>query len=165
MSVFVFCIVLVVVLGFVGLLSVGCIQFCLYQGYVVDVDFVNLVQFGVDNCQLVFQMFGKLIIVGQFDQGDWYYVVCDSCNFVFCNLCLNVQIMLQISFDQNGMVIVICCGGLDQVVLILFYGKIMLMLGCECGFFQDLFGNIGMVGVVGVGGGQGGGVGGGCDQL
>jgi len=134
----------------------GCAQLRSHQGYVVDTDLVNSVQPGVDNRQSVLATLGKPTIIGQFDQGDWYYVARDSRNYAFRNPRPNAQITLQISFDAKGTVTAVRRSGMDQVASISPYGKKTPTLGRERGFFQDLFGNIGTVGAAGTGGGNNG---------
>jgi outer membrane protein assembly factor BamE (lipoprotein component of BamABCDE complex) len=127
----------------------GCAPLRSHQGYVIDVDLVNSVQPGVDDRQSVLATLGTPTFTSQFGKGQWFYIARDSRNYAYTKPKPTNEIALRISFDDKGTVTRIDRTGIDQVASIKPDKKTTPTLGRKRSFFQDLFGNIGTVGVPG----------------
>jgi outer membrane protein assembly factor BamE (lipoprotein component of BamABCDE complex) len=135
-----------------GLAVVGCAPIRDHQGYVVDPVLVASVQPGVDNRDSVRATLGRPTFAGQFTDRDWYYVARDTRQLAF-NMPKPVdQTILHIRFDDGGNVASVERAGLEQVVSIDPMDDETPTLGRRHGFFQELFGSIGQVGVPGAAG-------------
>ena len=138
-------------LGF-GLVATGCAPIRDHQGYVVDKVLVSSVQPGVDNRDSVQATLGRPTFVGQFTDRDWYYVSRDTRQLAF-NMPKPIdQMILHVRFDQAGNVASVDRSGLEHVVSIDPMNDETPTLGRQHGFFQELFGGIGQVGVPGAAG-------------
>jgi len=135
----------------------GCTRVRGHQGYIVDETLVSGIQPGVDNRDSVQQTLGGPTFVGQFDANDWYYVSRETRQLAFAQPRPVTQTILHVRFNANGTVAAVDRTGLDKIASISPMGDKTPTLGRKRGFFQELFGNIGAVGVPGAGGGGGGG--------
>lgn len=150
-------------IGFLGtaaaaaLLISGCTQVRSHEGYIADDILTNAIQTGVDNRQSVETSLGRPTFVGQFDKNDWYYVSRNTRQFAFRNPRPTDQQILRIRFDNAGNVTAVDKTGVELAVNISPNGDKTPTLGRDRSFFEELFGNIGTVGVPGSGGGGGGG--------
>ncbi len=133
----------------------GCAKIKTHQGYVVDNVLVNSVQPGVDNKQSVVQTLGRPTFTGQFSENDWYYVSRNMHQLAFGSPKPKEQTVMRVRFDQAGNVARVDKTGVELAANISPDGDKTPTRGRDRGFFEDLFGNIGSVGVPGAGAGQG----------
>lgn len=131
----------------------GCTRVRGHQGYIVDQVLVDGIQPGVDNRDSVEATLGGPTFVGQFDANDWYYVSRQTRQLAFASPRPTAQTILHVRFNQAGTVTAVEKSGLEKVASISPMGDKTPTLGRHRGFFQELFGNIGAVGVPGAGGG------------
>jgi outer membrane protein assembly factor BamE (lipoprotein component of BamABCDE complex) len=136
------------------LLTGGCTRVRGHQGYMVDETLVSGIQPGVDNRDSVQQTLGGPTFVGQFDPNDWYYVSRATRQLAFAQPRPTEQTILHVRFNANGTVASVDRTGLEKVASINPMGDKTPTLGRNRGFFEELFGNIGAVGVPGGGGPQ-----------
>ncbi len=131
----------------------GCAKVRGFQGYIADPTLIDSVQAGIDNKASVEKTLGRPTFVGQFANGDWYYVSRQTRAFSFANPRPSEQTVLRVRFDAAGNVAAVDKTGVDQVVSINPDDDKTPTLGKNTSFFEELFGNIGQVGSVGQGGG------------
>ncbi len=132
-----------------------------HQGYVIDAGLVNAIRPGIDNRDSVAATLGQPTFKEQFGGGDWIYLSRDNRNLAF-NVPEPVsQTALHVKFDANGTVTEISKSGMELVADISPSIDKTPTLGRKRTLFEDLFGNIGMVGTGPGSGGGGGGAGGG----
>jgi outer membrane protein assembly factor BamE (lipoprotein component of BamABCDE complex) len=129
-----------------AVLSAGCTRIKDHQGYLVDETLVSAIQPGVDNRESVEKTLGRPTFVGQFDQGDWYYVSRNTRQLAFAMPKPEENIVLRIRFDQAGNVAGVERTGLERVASIKPDGDKTPTLGRERSLFEEIFGNIGTVG-------------------
>lgn len=137
-------------------LLAGCTAIRDRRGYVADEALLASVQPGVDNRRSVEGTLGRPTFTSQFGPPIWYYVSSVSSRSPFGRPEFTSHSVLHVHFDPAGNVASVERTGLDKVVSISPDGDETPTLGRERGFFQDLFGNIGAVGVPGAGAGAGG---------
>lgn len=133
----------------------GCTRIAGHQGYLVDRQLVATVAPGVDNKASVQRTLGRPSFTGQFTDQDWYYVARETKQLAFGQPRAVDQTVLHVRFDGGGNVQSVRQLGLDQVASIEPTRAQTPTLGRKRGFFEDLFGNIGRVGTIGVPGGAG----------
>ncbi len=151
----------------------GCTQLRSHQGYIVDQALVDSIQPGIDNRASVERTLGHPTFANQFgvidgrgqmvtpDQAsDWYYVARNTRQLAFARPRATEQLTLRVHYDALGNVATVTRTGVDQVRYIRPESAKTPTLGRERSFFEELFGNIGTVGLPG-GAGQGGAGGGG----
>jgi len=142
-------------------LAGGCTSIRDHRGYLVDATLVDSVQPQVDNRTSVERTLGRPTWVSQFGEKDWYYVSVDTKQAAFKRPRTFQQTVLRVRFDSAGNVAAIDRAGMEKVARLSPSGKSTPTLGRDRSFLEDLFGNIGAVGVPGAGGGGGSGPGGG----
>ncbi|MBV1691519.1 outer membrane protein assembly factor BamE [Novosphingobium sp. G106] len=152
-----------IVLGMAAtlVLAGGCTSIRDHRGYLIDTALVDSVQPQVDNRTSVERTLGRPTWVSQFGEKDWYYVSVDTKQAAFKRPKTYQQTVLRVRFDQAGNVAAIDRAGMEKVARLSPDGKTTPTLGRDRSFLEDLFGNIGAVGVPGAGGGAGPGPGGG----
>jgi outer membrane protein assembly factor BamE (lipoprotein component of BamABCDE complex) len=140
-------------------LLAGCAQTRSHKGVVLDSQYANAVQAGVDNKDSVEKSLGHPTFVGQFTPNDWYYVSRDVSQVAFRDPRVLRQTVLIVHFDQKGNVASVQHTGRELVMNIAPTHHSTPTLGRKRSFFEELFGNIGSVGAPGLptGGGGGGG--------
>jgi outer membrane protein assembly factor BamE (lipoprotein component of BamABCDE complex) len=143
---------LVAVAAMALLATGGCTRVRGHQGYIVDQTLVSGIQPGVDNRDSVQQTLGGPTFIGQFDQNDWYYVSRQTRQLAFAQPRPTEQTILHVRFNPNGTVASVNKTGLETIASISPMGDKTPTLGRHRGFFQELFGNIGAVGMPGAGG-------------
>lgn len=126
--------------------AAGCSQVRGHQGHLIDEPLVAAVQPGVDNRDSVAATLGRPSFVGQFDQRDWYYVSRDTRQFAFRTPRPTAQTVLRVRFDEAGNVERVDRTGLELVANINPSGDKTPTLGADRNFFEELFGNVGMIG-------------------
>jgi len=131
----------------------GCSRLRTQQGYIVDPVLSQAIAEGVDNKESVQSTLGRPTFASQFDENQWYYLSRNSEQLAFSRPKAQLQVLMQISFDEAGNVSRVKQTGVETVVKINPDGDKTPTLGRDRSFFQDIFGNIGTVGAPGVGGG------------
>ncbi|MFC7536294.1 outer membrane protein assembly factor BamE [Sphingomonas sp. GCM10030256] len=135
-----------------GSLLTGCAGFKQNRGYIMDKELAAAVQPGVDNKDSVTKTLGRPTFTGQFDENEWYYVSRSTNTLAFRNPRVTDQTVLRIRFDQAGNVTAVDRTGKELVASIDPYGKETPTLGRKKSFFDEFFGNIGVINNAGVGG-------------
>ena len=143
-----------------GTLVTGCAGYREQRGYIADKELSASIQPGVDNKASVENTLGRPTFTGEFDESNWYYVSRATSTFAFRTPRVTDQTVMRIKFDKAGNVSSIDRTGRELVVNINPYGKQTPTLGRRTSFFDELFGNIGVVNGAGGPGAQGGGPGG-----
>lgn len=133
----------------------GCASIRENRGYIVDQTLMEAVQPGIDNQASVTASLGRPTFTSQFGEPVWYYVSSITGRKPFVRPRIREHSVLAVRFDASGNVIAADRSGLDKVAFISPDGDSTPTLGRERSFFEDLFGNIGVVGAPG-GGGAGG---------
>lgn len=137
-----------------GTLLSGCAGFRQNRGYIMDKELASSVQVGVDNKASVEKTLGRPTFTGQFDPNEWYYVSRSTSTLAFRNPRVTDQTVLRIRFDQAGNVTAVDRTGKELVASIDPYGKETPTLGRKKSFFDEFFGNIGVINGAGAPGTQ-----------
>jgi outer membrane protein assembly factor BamE (lipoprotein component of BamABCDE complex) len=143
-------------LGIVVLAS-GCSSIRNHRGYTFDNALVEAVQPGIDNRTSVEQTLGRPTLISQFGNKDWFYVSKKTKTPAFRRPLTEDQTVLRVRFDAGGNVAGVDRHGMEKVARLSPEGDKTKTLGRDRSFIQDLFGNVGSVGMPGGGGGGGGG--------
>lgn len=125
-------------------LLAACAGFNEHRGYIMDEELATAIQVGVDNKQSVTQALGRPTFTGQFNENDWYYLSRDTKIVPFRSAKVKEQELLHIQFDSAGNVAAINRGDETAIVSINPVNDKTPTLGRERGFFDELFGNIGV---------------------
>jgi outer membrane protein assembly factor BamE (lipoprotein component of BamABCDE complex) len=123
----------------------GCMGFKEHRGYVLDKELATAVQVGIDNKDSVSKTLGRPSFVGQFDPNDWYYVAVDTKQVPFHSPRVTDQTVLHIRFDQAGNVAAVNQTDETLVAKIDPVNDKTPTLGRDRSFFDELFGNIGVL--------------------
>ena len=135
---------LAVVAASVALLA-GCSGYRDRRGFVLDQELASSVQVGVDNKDSVTKTLGRPTFTGQFNENEWYYVTRATNALAFRKPRVTDQTVLRVRFDAAGNVASVDRAGKEQIASISPYGKSTPTLGRDKGFFEEIFGNIGVV--------------------
>ena len=128
----------------IGLLG-GCMGIKEHKGYVLDQELASAIQVGVDNKQSVEKTLGRPSFTGQFDQNDWYYVSRDSKRIPLRSQRVMNQDVLHVRFDAAGNVAAVNRTDETLVAQISPVDDKTPTLGRRRSFFDELFGNIGVL--------------------
>ena len=139
-----------------AVLTGGCASIKNHRGYVVDAALLDSVQPGIDNRLSVERTLGRPTFESQFGNKDWYYVSVDTKRPAFGKTRTDKQTVLRVRFDGAENVIAVDRAGMEKVARIDPNGDSTPTLGRDRSFLQDLFGNVGAVGMPGGGAGAGG---------
>ena len=123
-----------------------------HRGFVMDKALASAIQPGVDNKDSVQKTLGRPSFAGQFSDNDWYYFSRDTSAFAFRSPHATKQDLLHVRFDAAGNVSAIERSGKEQIASVHPLSKTTPTLGRKRSFFDEIFGNIGMVGSGGMGG-------------
>ena len=123
----------------------GCMGIKEHKGYVLDKELASTVQVGVDNKESVTKTLGRPTFTGQFDSNDWYYVSRDAKIIAFRGQKVLDQDVLHVRFDQAGNVAAVNMTDETLVAKIDPVGDKTPTLGRRRSFFDELFGNIGVL--------------------
>ena len=123
----------------------GCLGIKEHKGYVLDKELATTVQVGVDNKESVTRTLGRPTFTGQFDANDWYYVARDTKTVPFRGQRVMDQDVLHIRFDAAGNVASVNTTDESLVVNINPVNDKTPTLGRQRSFFDELFGNIGVL--------------------
>ena len=126
-------------------LLTGCAGIRDHRGYVLDKELAGNIQVGVDNKDSVIKTLGRPSFAGQFDPNDWYYLARDTNSLPFRDPRVTGQTLLHIRFDAAGNVASVGQTGKEQVVAINPVNDKTPTLGRKRSFFDELFGNIGVL--------------------
>ena len=116
-----------------------------HRGYVLDKELASTVQVGVDNKESVAKTLGRPTFTGQFDANDWYYVARDQRVVPFRSSAVIDQTVLHVRFDQAGNVAAVNQTGKELVASIDPVNDKTPTLGRDRSFFDEIFGNIGVL--------------------
>jgi len=142
-------------LGFAALAG-GCTSIRDHRGYTIDKALTEGVQPGIDNRTSVEQTLGRPTLVSQFGNKDWFYVSQLTKTPAFGRPRTEDQTVIRVRFDASGNVVGVEERGVEKVARISPEGDSTKTLGRDRSFLEDLFGNVGSVGVPGGGSGGGG---------
>jgi outer membrane protein assembly factor BamE (lipoprotein component of BamABCDE complex) len=123
----------------------GCSGYRESKGYILDKELTSAIQVGVDNKDSVAKTLGRPTFTGQFNDNEWYYVARSTNALAFRLPRVTDQTVLRVRFDAAGNVAGVDRTGPEQIASIDPYGKQTPTLGRQNSFFEDLFGNIGVV--------------------
>lgn len=123
----------------------GCAGYRESKGYVMDKELASSIQVGVDNKDSVAKTLGRPTFTGQFNDNEWYYVARSTSALAFRLPRVTDQTVLRVRFDPAGNVAAVDRTGPEQIASVNPYGKQTPTLGRKNSFFEDLFGNIGVV--------------------
>ena len=123
----------------------GCAQMRQHKGVVLDPQVARAIQPGVDNKDSVEKALGRPSFTGQFSPNDWYYVSRDVNQVAFRNARVRKQTVMIVRFDQKGNVASVQNTGKELVMNLEPTGKKTPTLGRKRSFFDELFGNIGVL--------------------
>ncbi len=116
-----------------------------HKGYVLDKELASAIQVGVDNKESVAKTLGRPTFTGQFDANDWYYVARDTRTVAFRSQKVLDQDVVHIRFDAAGNVASVNTTGEELVANIDPVGDKTPTLGRDRSFFDEIFGNIGVL--------------------
>ena len=127
----------------------GCTGVLAHKGAVLDPQLASSIQAGVDNKASVEKLLGRPSFTGPFNTNDWYYLSRDTKQIAFRNPRVQRQTVLLVKFDQAGNVVAVNRTGKEYVAGLDPSGRKTPTLGRQRSFFDEVFGNIGTVGVPG----------------
>jgi outer membrane protein assembly factor BamE (lipoprotein component of BamABCDE complex) len=116
-----------------------------HKGYVLDQELASAIQVGVDNKQSVEKTLGRPSFTGQFDTNDWYYVSRDTKRVPFRSQKVTNQDVVHVRFDAAGNVAAVNTMDETLVAQINPVDDKTPTLGRQRSFFDELFGNIGVL--------------------
>jgi outer membrane protein assembly factor BamE (lipoprotein component of BamABCDE complex) len=129
----------------------GCAGVMAHKGAVIDQQLATSIQPGIDNKASVEKLLGRPSFTGQFNQNDWYYLSRDTKQVAFRNPRVRQQSVLLVKFDQGGNVVAVNRTGKEYVAGLDPSNRRTPTLGRQRSFFDEVFGNIGTMGVPGGG--------------
>lgn len=129
----------------VAAMTAGCAGIRDHRGYVLDKELATNIQVGVDNKDSVIKTLGRPSFIGQFNANDWYYLSRDTKTSPFRTARVTEQALLHVRFDAAGNVTSVGQTGKETVVAINPVNDKTPTLGRKRGFFDELFGNIGVL--------------------
>ena len=116
-----------------------------HRGYVLDKALAANLQVGVDNKESVTKTLGRPSFIGQFNANDWYSFSRDTKTIPFRTARVMDQALLHVRFDAAGNVASVGQTGKETVVAINPVDDKTPTLGRRRSFFDELFGNIGVL--------------------
>jgi outer membrane protein assembly factor BamE (lipoprotein component of BamABCDE complex) len=123
----------------------GCMGIKEHKGYVLDKELASAIQVGVDNKQSVEKTLGRPSFTGQFDANDWYYISRDTKRIPLRSQRVLDQDVLLVRFDPAGNVAAVTTTDETLVAQISPVDDKTPTLGRRRSFFDELFGNIGVL--------------------
>jgi outer membrane protein assembly factor BamE (lipoprotein component of BamABCDE complex) len=134
--------------------TAGCSERVATRGSLPPADAVDGLQVGVQTKDQVVQLLGSPSNVGTFSDNTWYYIGGKVEQTAFFKPQPLEQQVLQIKFDDNGVVKEMKKLGLDDAQQVALSSNETPTAGKELGFFEQLFGNVGRFnGPASIGGG------------
>ena len=132
----------------------GCLQTVSTRGSLPAADVVDNLKVGVQTKDQVVQLLGSPSNVGTFSDNTWYYIGVKVEQTAFFKPAPVEQQVLQIKFDDLGVVKEVKKLGLEDAQQVALNSNETPTAGKELGFFEQLFGNVGRFnGKQGIGGG------------
>ena len=116
-----------------------------HRGYVLDKELATNIQVGIDNKDSVIKTLGRPSFIGQFDANDWYYFSRDTKTSPFRTARVMDQALFHVRFDAAGNVASVGQTGKETIVAINPVNDKTPTLGRKRSFFDELFGNIGVL--------------------
>ena len=116
-----------------------------HRGYVLDKELASAIQVGVDNKESVAKTLGRPSFTGQFAANDWYYVARDTRTVAFRSQKVLDQDIVHIRFDPTGNVSSVNTTGEELIAKISPVDDKTPTLGRNRSFFDEVFGNIGVL--------------------
>ena len=116
-----------------------------HRGYVLDKELASTIQVGVDNKESVTKTLGRPSFTGQFDANDWYYVARDTRSVAFKSQTVLDQDVVHVRFDAAGNVAAVNTSGEELIAKIDPVNDKTPTLGRTRSFFDEVFGNIGVL--------------------
>jgi outer membrane protein assembly factor BamE (lipoprotein component of BamABCDE complex) len=116
-----------------------------HKGYVLDQELASAIQVGVDNKESVAKTLGRPTFTGQFDPNDWYYIGRDTRTVAFRSQRVLDQEVVHVRFDAAGNVAAVNRSGEELVAAIDPVDDKTPTLGRNRSFFDEVFGNIGVL--------------------
>ena len=116
-----------------------------HKGHVLDKELAAAIQVGIDNKESVAKTLGRPSFTGQFDANDWYYVSRDTRSVALRSQRVLDQDVLHVRFDAAGNVASLNTTGKELVAKIKPDGDKTPTLGRNRSFFDEVFGNIGVL--------------------
>ena len=129
----------------VAAMTAGCAGIRDHRGYVLDKELAANIQVGVDNKDSVIKTLGRPSFIGQFDANDWYYFSRDTKTSPFRTARVMDQALFHVRFDAAGNVASVGQTGKETIVAINPVNDKTPTLGRKRSFFDELFGNIGVL--------------------
>ena len=129
----------------VAAMTAGCAGIRDHRGYVLDKELTANIQVGVDNKESVIKTLGRPSFIGQFNANDWYYFSRNTKTVPFRTARIMDQTLLHVQFDAAGNVASVGQTGKETVVAINPVNDKTPTLGRRRSFFDELFGNIGVL--------------------
>lgn len=127
-------------------LLAGCVGIRDHRGAVIDTELVSTIQVGVDNKEAVQRLLGRPTFTSEFDANEWYYVSRDTKAVAFTNPRVLDQTVLQITFDAAGNVASIQQTDEQLIARVNPVNDKTPTLGRKRTLWDDIFGNVGVVG-------------------
>ncbi len=128
-----------------GVTLAGCSGTRETKGFVMDKELASSIQVGVDNKDSVSKTLGRPTFTGQFNDNEWYYVGRNTNTLAFRLPRVTDQTVLRVRFDPAGNVVGVDQMGKEQIASVDPYDKQTPTLGRKKSFFDELFGNIGVL--------------------
>ena len=116
-----------------------------HKGHVLDKELAAAIQVGIDNKESVAKTLGRPSFTGQFDANDWYYVSRDTRSVALRSQRVLDQDVLHVRFDAAGNVASLNTTGKELVAKINPEDDKTPTLGRNRSFFDEVFGNIGVL--------------------
>ena len=116
-----------------------------HKGYVLDKELASAIQVGIDNKESVAKTLGRPTFTGQFDANEWFYVSRDTRTVAFRSQKVLDQDVVRIRFDAAGNVASVNTTGKELVAKISPNDDKTPTLGRNRSFFDEVFGNIGVL--------------------
>ena len=129
----------------VAAMTAGCAGIRDHRGYILDKELTTNIQVGIDNKDSVIKTLGRPSFIGQFDANDWYYFSRDTKTSPFRTARVMDQALFHVRFDAAGNVASVGQTGKETVVAINPVNDKTPTLGRKRSFFDELFGNIGVL--------------------
>ena len=129
----------------VAAMTAGCAGIRDHRGYVLDKELATNIQVGVDNKDSVIKTLGRPSFIGQFDANDWYYFSRATKTSPFRTARVMDQALFHVRFDAAGNVASVGQTGKETIVAINPVNDKTPTLGRKRSFFDELFGNIGVL--------------------
>ena len=123
--------------------AAGCTERVATRGNLPTPDLVDNLKVGVQSKDQVVQLLGSPSNLGTFNDNTWYYIGVKTEQTAFFKPSPVEQLVLQIKFDDGGVIREVKRLGLEDAQQVAFNTKETPTAGKELGFFEQLFGNVG----------------------